>query len=329
MKTIITKEHSSELITVSEGEPVSNLISRRTLLKGGLFAMGGAALSSCNRSLMHEEVLEVTYQDIMIPNLPREFENMTVTLASDFHSSPYMSLADLKKIVRRINDLKSDVILLPGDFVTSHWEELPPIAEAFSELRAKYGVFASTGNHDHDVDADLISEGLENVGITMLRNENRALTINGAKLHLLGVDDDASESILDFIKGQHAPHIEETFKGLPNDAATILLCHRPYHFDEYAQTKIGMMLSGHTHGGQIVLARFGRSVITMSSLASRFIDGFYDANQKDSQTRMYVSRGLGVVDIPFRLNCPPELTQFTLHSPLFKEHASSDNGTKG
>ena len=283
-------------------------------------AMGGIALASCNRGIASQEIVELTQADIMIPNLPASFDGMTVTLASDFHSSPYMSPKDLKNIVGQINDLKSDVILLPGDFVTSKINELPPVIEAFSELKAKHGVFASTGNHDHDVDADAISQGLEEVGIKMLRNENKALTIGGENLHLIGVDDDSSNTILDFVKGKHAPHIEETFRGIPDNAATILLCHRPYHFDEFAQTKIGFMLSGHTHGGQIVLARIGRNVISMCSLASNFVDGFYDASTQGSHSRMYVSRGLGVVDIPFRLNCPPELTQFTLHSPRIAAH---------
>jgi predicted MPP superfamily phosphohydrolase len=313
-----------ELITITDGEPLLNpAISRRALLKGGLIALGGIALSSCNRAVTKEEIVEITQQNVTIPHLPASFEGMTVTLASDFHSSPYMSPKDLKNIVGRINELKSDVILLPGDFVTSHIEELPPVIEAFSELKAKHGIFASTGNHDHDVDSDAISTGLESIGITMLRNENHSLTVGSDNLHLLGVDDEDSGSIINFINGKHAPHIEETFRGVPNNAATILLCHRPYRFDEYAKTRIGLMLSGHTHGGQIVLARIGKTTITLSSLASKFIDGFYDAEESGSHSRMYVSRGLGVVDIPFRLNCPPEITQFTLHSPLVAQHTAN------
>jgi predicted MPP superfamily phosphohydrolase len=309
--------NTNQFVTITEGEPLQQTFSRRTLLKGGMLAMGGLALASCSsRSVGSKEIVELTQEDIMIPHLPAQFEGMTVTLASDFHSSPYMSPKDLKNIVSRINELKSDVILLPGDFVTSKIEELPPIIQAFSELRAKHGIYASTGNHDHDVDAESISQGLEDIGIMMLRNENRAITIGGEKLHLLGVDDDASESILDFTKGKYAPHIDATFKGLPENAATILLCHRPYNFDAFAETKIGIMLSGHTHGGQIVLARIGRNVISLCSLASNFVDGFYDAKSVGSHSRMYVSRGLGVVDIPYRLNCPPEITQFTLRSPL-------------
>ena len=264
-----TQSHTnqrSQLVTLAEGTPFNNyVLSRRSLIKGGLMGLGGVVLAGCNRGVENQNSLEITQSDILIPHLPASFEGMTITLASDFHSSPYMSPKELKNIVNRINDLKSDVILLPGDFVTSHIEELPPIIEAFSELKAKYGVYASTGNHDHDVDAESISQGLEDIGIKMLRNENRAITISGDKLYLLGIDDDASETILDFVKGKHAPHVDETFRGITDDAATILLCHRPYHFDEFAQTKIGIMLSGHTHGGQIVLARIGRNVITMCS----------------------------------------------------------------
>lgn len=314
---------SSTTINTETGEQVLNpvTLSRRALLKTGSLALAGLALPSALKAESGSSFAEITKEDIIIPNLAPQFDGMTVTLASDFHSSESMSLHDLKRIVRQMNDLKSDIILLPGDFVTSKPTEFPPIMEAFSELKAKHGVFASTGNHDYDVDDNLVSRGLEEVGATMLRNDNHVITKDGEKLYLLGLDDDASHTIDDYIEGKHAPQIEAMFKGVPNNVASIFLCHKPYKFEEFAQADIGLMVSGHTHGGQIVLARFGRSVISLCTLASSFVDGLYEKLAGKHRAQMYVSRGLGVVDIPFRLNCPPEITQIRLRSPALAVNA--------
>lgn len=314
---------SSTIINTETGEHVLNpvTLSRRQLLKTGSLALAGLVLPSVLKAENGSSFAEITKEDIIIPNLSPQFDGMTVTLASDFHSSDSMSLNDLKRIVKQMNDLGSDMILLPGDFVTSKPAEFPPIMEAFSELKATQGIFASTGNHDYDADVDIVSSGLEEIGIKILRNDNHVVSKNGEKLYLLGIDDHASGTVDEYLEGKHAPEIEAMFKGVPNGVASIFLCHKPYKFEEYAQTDIGLMVSGHTHGGQIVLARFGRSVVSLCSLASNFVDGLYEQITGKHRAQMYVSRGLGVVDIPFRLNCPPEITQITLRSPALAVNA--------
>lgn len=285
--------------------------------------MGGAAVATAAATRASASLnggpIEITRHDVLLPNLDPVFDGMTVTLASDIHSSPYMSLQDMKEIVRTINDIGSDMILLPGDFVTDNLEELPPFLEAFSELRAQAGIYASLGNHDFDADADIVTGGLEEIGIRMLRNENMKLSKAGKDLYLLGVDEVNDDAITAFIDGKQDDHIDALFQGMPKDAASILLCHKPYRFEEYSQSGVGLMLSGHTHGGQIVLARFGRTPLTLCSIATRFVDGWFTSND----TKMYVSRGLGVVDIPMRVNCPPEIAQITLRSQRFAEKAET------
>lgn len=287
-------------------------INRRSFLYGGVATVSSLAIAGCIGGIASRNSIEVTHQDISIPNLPPEFKGTTITLASDIHSSPYMLRDQLFQIAKTINELNSDIILLPGDFVTTHRDELQPIVEAFSTLRAPMGVFATTGNHEFYVDADLVSEGIASCGITMIRNGNIPLKKNGATVYLLGVDDINSDDIYDHIEGKSAPHIEATYSGVPNDAATILMLHKPYRFEEYAKTNVGLIVSGHTHGGQIVLARFGKTVICPSAFASKYIQGTYTSEQADSRTKMYVSRGLGTVALPMRLNCPPEIVKFTL-----------------
>jgi predicted MPP superfamily phosphohydrolase len=290
----------------------SPLISRRKFLYGGILTVSAVAITGCVSGIVTRKNVEITHRTIELPNLPPAFKGLTITLASDIHSSPYMSLQDMQEIAKLINDLKSDVILLPGDFVTSHKNELPPVIEALSVLHAPMGVYATTGNHEYYVDPDGVSEGIESIGIRMMRNENFALEKDGQKLYLLGLDDINDNDIIPYTEGKSAPHIEALFRGLPDNAASILMCHKPYRFDEFAKTNMGIMLSGHTHGGQIVLGRIGGTVLSLSSIASKYVEGHFEITSGTKRSQMYVSRGLGTVALPMRFNCPPEITKITL-----------------
>jgi predicted MPP superfamily phosphohydrolase len=90
------------------------------------------------------------------------------------------------------------------------------------------------------------------------------------------------------------------------------MCHKPYQFENFAKTNTGLMLSGHTHGGQIVFGKVGETVLSLSSIASKYVAGHYDITEGAKRTQLYVSRGLGTVALPMRFNCPPEITQITL-----------------
>lgn len=287
-------------------------MTRRAFVHTGVVGLSAMALASCTRGIISRNDVEVTHQTFEIPNLPKAFHGKTVTLISDIHSSPFMSLDDLRRLVDQVNQLKSDIILVPGDFVTSHHSEIPPFVEAMSGLKAPLGVYGCTGNHDYYCGVDLVSTAISEIDFRLLRNENAKITINGESLHIIGVDDDDASSVLGYVDGKAAPHIEAAYAGMPNDAASILLCHKPYHFEAFAKTNVGLMVSGHTHGGQIVLARFGRAVMSLSSMASHFVEGTYRPEESDSLTSLYVSRGIGVVGLPIRVNCPPEITQITL-----------------
>ncbi len=288
------------------------VLSRRAFVHSGILALSGVAISGCVGGIASRGDIEITHRIIAVPNLPQSFHGFRMTLASDIHSSPFMSLEDMKKIVKIINDLQSEVILLPGDFVTSHHNEIPPFVEAMSELSAPLGIYSCTGNHDYYCGVDLVCKSTEDIGFRMLRNENTKITKNGEHLHLIGIDDDDSASVREYVDGKPAAHIEAALKGVPDDAASILLCHRPYEFESYAKTGVGLMLSGHTHGGQIVFGRIGGTVLAMSSIASKFVEGLYNAPDANNHSKLYVSRGLGVVGLPLRINCPPEITQITL-----------------
>jgi len=300
------------LQSLNETPTAPHSLTRRAFLHTSIVGVSGIALASCTRGIIDRNDIEITHRTFSIPNLPPPFEGKTITFLSDIHAGPFMDVYEMRRIAKITNDLKSDMIVIPGDFVTSHPDEIAPFAEAMSGLKAPLGVFACTGNHDYYAGVDIVSKGIEGTGINLLRNENVPVTIDGQSLHIIGVDDMDSELIKQYTEGKPAEHIEASFRGIPNNAATILLCHKPYMFLQFAKTNVGLMLSGHTHGGQIVLGRFGKTVLAFSSIASEYVEGRYVTDDGKSKTQMYVSRGIGVVGVPIRINCPPEITQITL-----------------
>jgi uncharacterized protein len=297
---------------IQQSEVPASSLTRRAFLGTSILGLTGVALASCTNGIVDRNDIEITQRAFEIPNLPSAWEGKKISFLSDIHSGPFMDVDDLKRVVKITNDLKSDVILIPGDFVTSHINEMPPLLEAISDLRAPLGVYACTGNHDYYAGVDDVSRGIEDSPIELLRNSNVKIEADGQPLYLLGVDDDDAAGVESYVEGKTAHHIEAAYKGIPNDAATILMCHKPYHFEAFAKTNVGLMLSGHTHGGQIVLGRFGKTTLTFCSLASKYVDGVYLPQESKSQTQMYVSRGIGVVGLPIRINCPSEITQITL-----------------
>ena len=313
MNKDLTRDEDS-VPEVQQAAPSS--LTRRAFLHTGILGLSGLALTSSSFGIMGRNDVEITYRTFNIPNLPRAWHGKTITFLSDIHSGPFMGLDELRNVVRIVNSLKSDIVVIPGDFVTSHVDEMPAFIEAMSELKAPHGVFGCTGNHDYYAGVDAVSRSVEQIDFRMLRNENTRLEIDGEPLFLIGVDDGDAHGIKDYVEGKRAVHIESSFAGIPSHAASILLCHKPYLFEEFAKTNVGLMLAGHTHGGQIVLARFGRSVLALSSLASQYVEGVYLPEESKSNMQMYVSRGIGVVGLPIRINCRPEITKITLSSQV-------------
>src|SRR6476469_4227520 len=134
---MIEPQNSTTSLLDGEETPMNALvsqktISRRTFVHSGIVAANGLAMAGCMRGVTTRNDPEITFRTLTIPNLPEAFKGKTITLISDIHSSPFMSLQDLKHIAKKVNELKSDMIVMPGDFVTSHHNELPPFVDAMS-----------------------------------------------------------------------------------------------------------------------------------------------------------------------------------------------------
>ncbi|MCB0723868.1 MAG: metallophosphoesterase [Ignavibacteriae bacterium] len=287
--------------------------SRRRFISASAAAVSGYVFVSAGAGVVGKDDYEIVRKTITIKNLPENLKGTTISLVSDIHSGPYMKLDTMRDYCSVINSLKSDIILIPGDMTSSEKVEIAPFVNAFRDLRAEHGVYATLGNHDYLSQPDYIADAISaDTPIRMLRNDALVINKNGEKFCLLGMEDTKESMVEDWdvLNGYLDKTIDkaryhfDSYSTMPK----VLLCHKPYFFRDMSQKGIDLILSGHTHGGQVVLAKFGSLNISMASTVSEYVSGLYSANG----SQMYVSRGIGSSSIPLRLNCPPEITQITL-----------------
>ena len=249
-----------------------------------------------DRQLQRGLVLSET--EVELAQLAPAFDRLRILFVSDIHAGSFVSPKTLAATFQRLLATEPDVILVGGDLVTTALEEFAESREAFAKLRAPMGVFAVLGNHDHYTrDPDRLRDMIENVGIRVLHNHSVALRRGDASLSLVGVDD--------LIAGQ--PNLESALAG--THAPVLLLAHNPDLAFDAARGGVALMLSGHTHGGQIRVP--GLPVLVRQS-RYRLDEGRYRVGPMD----LLVSRGLGATGLPVRFACPPEAVLIHLGSHL-------------
>jgi predicted MPP superfamily phosphohydrolase len=287
--------------------------SRRKFLRTTTFALSSYAFAGAAYGIIRHDNYKLENKEIKIANLPPQLKGLTLTLLSDIHAGEYMTEDDMREYADVVNDLGSDIILIPGDFVNFQPEDSKNVARAFRDLKAKHGIYGTLGNHDFFVNPDYVAGVMNNESpVKILRNKYDKITVNGKDLYILGVDDtrDAgvkmNEMILNYIDKTSAEASSANTNY--NNSPKILLCHKPYAFDDIAKRDIDLILAGHTHGGQVIPFKLGDFRLTFATFVSKYIAGLYNIGKSN----MYVSRGLGTVGLPIRLNCPPEITKITL-----------------
>lgn len=234
---------------------------------------------------------------LLLPNLPRAWEGTSLLLLSDLHVGPFVSPATLEHTLGVLARLEPDIIAIAGDFVLGRYEELLRFRRALSQLDARLGAFAVLGNHDHYTNRVRdFAPTLEDMGIELLHNRCRAMTREGESLVLAGVDD------LNFGR----PDLEEALAGASTEQPTLLLAHNPDTLFAAAALGADVVLSGHTHGGQIRLPGLPPP---LTNSRHGFDSGLY----RFGSCQLVLSRGLGVVGAPVRFFCPPEAVWMTLH----------------
>lgn len=299
--------------------------SRRKFIRAGGILLTGYTFTKATIGVVNKDEYAVTEKNIDIANLPIELQGLRILLISDIHSGPYMTEHQMRDYVDLLNSYNADLILIPGDLTNTQRSEVFPFTKAFRNLKAKYGVYATLGNHDYFHDADYVAQAvLSETPIQLMRNENKILEINNKQLLLMGMEDTQTSNANydpriykyfdDTVSAAKENLIKQnlSFESVPK----ILMYHKPYFFNDFSKEQIDLTVSGHTHGGQIVFARFGNLNLSIASFVSNFLEGLY----KNGNSNMYVSRGIGTVGLPLRLNCRPEITILTL-----KQKSSAGN----
>ena len=254
-------------------------------------------------AMIEPRTLDVTHQRITIPRLPSEFHGFRLVQLSDIHHSPFLSEAEIASAAEHANSLGPDLVVLTGDYVSHSRDFIGGCARALGRLRALHGVFAVLGNHDHWTDGPAMAQALRGVGITVLENENLQIERGGSSIRLLGIDDITVRRD-DLPRALHGSHTAET---------RILLAHNPAIIREAARAGIDLVLSGHTHGGQInwrlLIGRENKRTDRWLRRPSRRLMRGY---ARLGSTQLYVNRGLGTVVLPLRYGCSPEISVIEL-----------------
>ena len=254
-------------------------------------------LSQAARAAFSEPfMLSVEHHPIYLRRLPKVFEGFRIVHLSDIHHSPFTSREQIERAVEAANRLQPDIIALTGDYISHERQFAAPCAEVLGRLRARHGVFAVLGNHDHWTDAALITDLFRAEGITVLINQGMRFEQGGEAFWLAGVDDT-------MVGLEDLPL---ALAGSLGDEMKLLLAHNPIILRRAARAGVDLVLSGHTHGGQVTL-RSERSA--SGRPRRRLLRGL----GSQGETQIYVTRGLGTVVLPVRYGCPPEVSLLELH----------------
>ena len=237
--------------------------------------------------------------EISVPGLGAAFEGYRIAQLSDLHIGGLGPRRRAARWVRRTNALDVDLVALTGDYVTSGTAFHHDIAAVMTELRARDGVFAVLGNHDYFGEGEPMISLLRGGGVTVLRNEHRTISRGDDRLVVAGVDDTYTRraDIARALQGREGD-------GLP----VVALAHDPQLFTELERYGVALVLSGHTHWGQLALP-FAAERVNLSRLSYRYHAGLYSSGG----STLYVHPGLGTTGPPVRLGAPPEITVLRLH----------------
>ena len=251
--------------------------------------------------LIHRYVQRLEFNEVQI-RLRRGgagLDGMRIVFLSDIHAGSYMSESDLCSIFARVAAIRPDLVLLGGDLINTREREILMFREAIPLLDPPLGIFAVPGNHDHfwGKDLGLWSPFLRELGVTILHNAGQRIERNGTTLWLAGVDD--------LTEGE--PDLESALQGSRPDEPILLLSHHPDFFYESSPAGVDLTLSGHTHGGQVLI--FGRALISHS----RF--GYLRGEFEENGAKLYVGRGVGVTLLPIRFGVRAEIPILTLRVP--------------
>ena len=305
--------------------------SRRTFFHYAALVAGGAPFLAATYGFAAGRLrYTIERVDVPVANLPPQLDGMRIAQLSDIHIGSYMPPDEIARAVAMANDLRPDLAVVTGDFVSSVGDPLDACITELSRLEAPLGVWGCNGNHEIYAGVEDEAERLfREKGMTLLRARNAVVEHNGASFNLIGVDYQRDH----MVSGERTgPMLQEIEHLVRRDMPNVLLSHNPNSFRRAAELGIELSLAGHTHGGQVKFEIVDHD-ITPARLITPFVAGLYhlqlsavssqlsgkahdlefsSTGNGTAKAALYVNRGLGTFGFPVRLGVPPEITLLTL-----------------
>ena len=271
-------------------------MNRRLFLRATFAATVAAPAIGAGYGLFEASWVNIDRQTLPLARLPDSFTGTTIAFLTDIHHGPFTTLDYVSSIVRTTLSLRPDLILLGGDYSLLDAKYIRPCLDLFSALHAPLGVYGILGNHDYWHGLHETTEGLAAAKITELTNRGVWLNKGSDRFRLAGVDDYWCGHI----------NLKEALGDAKADDACLLLSHNPDYAERLRDRRVGLVLSGHTHGGQVITP-WGAPIVP-SHYGQKYLRGLVQA----PETLVYISRGLGTSGIPVRIGSRPEINLITL-----------------
>ena len=276
-------------------------MNRRQFLRLSLYG-GVASLVASYSVFIERNLVQINRYKVPIDDLPDNFHGFKLVQLTDLHLGFMVSESFIEGVVQKAKALNPDVIVCTGDYVHAKntKAEINKVWPILSKLEAKYGVFSVLGNHDHWADSESSLNWLERSGQN-IRHQCKAI-YKGKDRIIIGGSGDYWEDEL---------NIDKAFSSSDEGDCRILLAHNPDSVDTKYKTPLSLVLSGHTHGGQVVIPFYGPLVLPVQN--KRYSSGLIETQN----TKLFISRGIGWAIYPVRFNCYPEIAVLELISKKF------------
>lgn len=302
VRRVLRRREEPSALPEAEALAHDPALSRRAFIEKTA-AWGTLALTSSTtaygllRGRVDRQIEEAVFR---LPKLPSTREGYTIAQLSDVHFGQYVGERELREAFELALRTRPDLVVMTGDLIDHDPSYLHLLGELVRKLesRVRDGVVIIPGNHDYYTGIEDVERTVTRAGATMLRNRGLVIGEGRDAFSLLGVDD-----LWSVREGHEGANVVRALSGMPEDHARVLLCHNPAYFPE-AAPHVDLMLSGHTHGGQIGFGGHPADLV----LPFGYVRGRYTRGE----SMLYVNRGFGTAGPPARIGSPPEVTRIVL-----------------
>jgi uncharacterized protein len=274
-------------------------MNRRDFLKVSGVVAASVLLAAAGRFELDDEAQHPVVDKVLVPikNLSPSLEGFTIAQLSDIHLRPMTQPGLVKNAVEMTNRLHPDLVALTGDYVWLDQDAAFELAPILAGLDARHGVYSVLGNHDLWLNVEAVKSAFAESRLPILINQGLEVTVGAGSLYLAGLDDGWSGKA----------DLKRSLENAPTGVPVVLLLHEPDLVNQTSlDPRVALQLSGHTHGGQVRMP--GKPPFFKPHLGEEYTQGLFRVND----TWLYTNRGLGVISVPVRYNCPPEITLLTL-----------------